>query len=94
MNIKVGDIVRVTNVRSNHLDHENGIGWTASNVNVVVDRVNDITFCFWFNKEYHYELQSECRPSTSKYSLRNEYKKIEGIKNNIDYRLKSEYGIQ
>lgn len=93
--MKVGDIVQVNYIRSNHCDKKKGIGWYVSGkINVIVDRVNDLTFCFWFNGEFHYELQDECRPSVIKtYIPEKELAKVKYSKDSFEYRLKVEYDI-
>lgn len=91
--MKVGDMVRVQCVRSNHLDPKKGIGWFASDVIVQVERVNDLTFCFIFGGELHYELQSECKPVERQTgSLFGEECKMIYMKDSLEYRLSVEYG--
>lgn len=89
----VGNYVVVPSVRSNHLDPENGIGWTASEVIVNVTRVNDLTFCFEFNNELHYELKNDVKKTKSSPNMFGELDKVKYAKDGLDYRLKVEYGV-
>lgn len=61
--MEIGTKVTVPFVRSNYLDRDNGLGWTARNVSVEVKRINDLTFCFDYNNEYHFGLISEAKPT-------------------------------
>jgi hypothetical protein len=93
-NISIGDWVMIDNVRSNHLDPENGIGWYAMNVTVQCTRVHDYTFRFQFNGEEHFALKSEVKlTSKPKLSLFGESEKIEYAKDSFNYRMKLQYGI-
>jgi hypothetical protein len=87
------DYVIVPRVRSGHLDAEKGIGWTAVNVIVKVTRVNDLTFCFEFNGETHYELKNDVKKTDSRPNMFVEIAKLRYAKDSLDYKLKMEYGI-
>lgn len=93
--LKVGDSVIVKNVRSSKIDIQNGIGWYAQNVIVMVTEVHDITFCFDFNGEKHYALKDDVvitKQNTSN-SLFGEESKIRYSKHSFEYRMKIEYGL-
>lgn len=92
--LNVGDTVLVENVRSNHLDIEKGIGWFAKKVYVKISRINDLTICFEFNGETHYELKKDCVLfNNRKIEDITELRKIKLAKDSLDYRLSVEYGI-
>ena len=83
----------IEHVRSNHLDHENGIGWVAKNVNVTIIDVMDLSIKYSFYGETHFALKSECKPKiTYPLSLFSDNQEIKYMKDNLDYKLKT-YGI-
>lgn len=84
--LAVGDWVCVPVVRTQHtLDFEKGLGWVANNVIVQVKVINDLTFCFEFNGEYHYELKDEVKKTKQRPSLFAESEKIRYAKRSFSY---------
>jgi len=84
---KVGDTVLMPFVRSHHLDPQKGIGWYVNNVKVKVDRINESTFCFWFNNEYHfYGIEEAKIIKDNSISLFSEEEKIIYTKDTFAYR--------
>lgn len=91
--LKVGEYVIATSVRTQKiLDKEKGLGWWAYDVVVLVTKVMDLTFCFEFNGELHYELKDNVKRTKQRPNLFNEMDKIKYAKDDLDYRLSVEYG--
>jgi hypothetical protein len=91
--LAVGDHVVVPSVRSNHLDYQNGIGWIAFEVIVTVSKINDLTFCYKFNNELHYELKNDVKKTKSNPNMFGEIDKVRYAKDGLAYRLKVEYSV-
>ena len=91
--LQVGQFVRVDFVRSNILDTDNGIGWFAHDVVVVVSKVMDLTFCFEFNGQLHYGLKNDVHVVNKAPKDNIELNKILYASNDFYYRMKMQYGI-
>ena len=91
--LAVGEHVIVPSVRSGIIDFENGIGWIAYDVIVKVTKVNDLTFCFDFNGETHYELKNDVKRTRQMPNIFNETDKIKYGVDDFNYRMSVEYGI-
>ena len=89
--IKIGINVLVPHVRSNHLDLQKGIGWYARNVIVEVSKINDLTFCFEFNAETHFELINEVKVfSSNQTELFKQNSKITYAKDSYEYKYSTD----
>lgn len=82
--LKVLDWIVIDMVRTQGtIDSEAGLGWVAHDVCVQITQVNDITVCFEFNKERHFALKDDVKPTNRRPSLFQELDKIIYIKKAI-----------
>lgn len=90
----VGDYVIAPYVRSQGiLDIKKGLGWRAWDVIVRINKVMDLTVCFEFNGDIHYELKDNVKKTKRCPNLFNEQDKIQYSKDSFEYRMIIEYGL-